>query len=382
MHIGIDGGCWNNRRGYGRFLRELLTALARNDRRNDYTLFLDCEGSQTFEGSDTFRVRGVETQQGVNLAATANARRSTADVLRMSKAVAREKLDLFFFPSVFSYFPLLRRIPMIVGIHDTIAERNARLTFDSRRQELFWRMKVRLALLQASAILTVSEYSKRCVQQWLHVRADRIWVLYEAASPCFVPDGEAVNKEKYILYVGGISPTKNLPLLIRAFAHSMARRSHKLVLVGDYIKDGFKSCYAELSALIETLGLRDDVTFTGFVPDDELGRLYRGATVLVMPSLDEGFGLPAMEAMACGTPTIVSAGNAMEEIVADAGCCIKGSDARSWAEQIDRIVKDPPLACELRKRGLQRARQFSWDRTACGLLDIFEDTVKICRTSK
>ena len=377
MHIGIDGGCWSNRRGYGRFLRELLEGIARNDGRHTYTVFLDSESYASFNLAGPFQSRCVSTKKSVRISATSHGRRAVPDLLRMSMAVAREKLDLFFFPSVFSYFPLLRPMPTVLGIHDTIAERNSRLTFGTRRHELFWRAKVRLALLQATSVVTVSEYSRRCIEQWLHVPSDRIGVLYEAASPRFMPGAVCHSEHKYVLYVGGISPTKNLKVLIEAFSRCQSRSGFlKLVLTGDYTHDGFKGCYQELSALVAALNLADDVEFTGFVSDDELARLYKGAAVFAMPSLDEGFGLPAIEAMACGVPVIVSSGNAMEEVVGGAGFCLDAKDVNAWAEQIDRIVNDCRLSAELRHRGLERAKEFSWDRTAGGLLDIFDSTVE------
>jgi len=165
MHIGIDGGCWNNRRGYGRFLRELLEAVARCPAGNEYTVFLDSFAYQDFHLKEPFRPVLVQTSQAVSEAASVEGRRSLSDLFRMSRASAREPMDLFFFPSVYSYFPLLRRVPTLLGVHDTIADRNPRFAFVSRRHELFWRLKVRLALFQADVVLTVSEYSKSCLRE-------------------------------------------------------------------------------------------------------------------------------------------------------------------------------------------------------------------------
>jgi glycosyltransferase involved in cell wall biosynthesis len=374
MHIGIDGGCWNNRRGYGRFFRELLDALAKNDTHNNYTIFLDPPSYRNFPNRERFRPRLVETGRSVSEAATAEGRRSVMDLARMGWAVAREDLDLFFFPSVYSYFPLFRPVPAVVGIHDTIADRNPQFAFSSRRHELFWRWKVRLALAQARTVLTVSEYSKRCMQQWLGVPANRIRVMYEAASPRFQRARSHESGPAYILYVGGISPNKNLATLIRAFSRLQARaRGVRLILVGDYQLDGFKSCYSELNGLVQNLSLSDEVQFTGFVPDEELCRLYNGAGLFVLPSFDEGFGLPAIEAMACGLPVIVSAGNAMEEIVGGAGVIVDPHDEGALAAQMDRLLGDAPLRRELGERAVQRAAEFSWDSAARNLLGIFED---------
>ena len=181
MWIGIDGGCWSNQRGYGRFLRELLRALGQVGASHHYTVYLDSGSYPLFDLEGPFEARRVATRQGVGEAATAESHRSLGDLLRMSLAVL-DPLDLFFFPSAYSFFPLLRPIPTIVGIHDTIADRNPQFSFSSRQQLLFWRLKMRLAIVQADTILTVSEYSKRSIAEWFGVPATRIAVMREAAA--------------------------------------------------------------------------------------------------------------------------------------------------------------------------------------------------------
>src|SRR5262249_31319378 len=157
---------------------------------------------------------------------------------------------------------------------------------------------------------------KECIGRVLGVPAWRIRVLYEAASRQFRHlNGAGPAREPFLLYVGGISPNKNLSTLIRAFHGLRTRRPNaRLVLVGDYQSDGFKSCYAELKQMAISLGLDDRVQFTGYVPDEDLVAMYNRAGAFVMPSFDEGFGLPAVEAMACGAPVIVSSGNSLAEV--------------------------------------------------------------------
>jgi glycosyltransferase involved in cell wall biosynthesis len=375
MHIGIDGGCWNNRRGYGRFLRELLEALAANDTRNEYSVFLDPGAYAAFHLRDRFRPVLVPTAQSVNGAARADGHRSIADMLRMSYAVARTPVDVFFFSSVFSYFPLIRRAPAILGVHDTIADKNPRFSFASRRQHLFWQAKVKLALAQADIVLTVSEYSKHCIERVLGIPGSRIRVLYEAASPCFRQMETETVENPFLLYVGGISPNKNLTTLVRAF-HALKARNPKtgLVLVGDFKSDGFKSCYAELKQLIGTLAIEEDVRFTGYIPDQELVSLYNQASAFVMPSFDEGFGLPAVEAMACGAPVIVSSGNSLSEVTGGAALVVDPHDQAALTGAREQVLANREFAAELSRKSLARAAQFSWDKAAGRLLEIFEET--------
>jgi glycosyltransferase involved in cell wall biosynthesis len=375
MRVGIDGGCWNVQRGYGRFLQEILGALARNGGGNDYTVFLDPVSYAGFRFKDSFRAIRVETSRPISEAATARGSRSVIDLLRMSRATAREHLDLFFFPSVYTYFPLFRRIPTVLGIHDIIPDRNPQFAFHSWRQHLFWRWKNRTAVTQADAIITVSEYSKRGLQQLHRVPSQTIHVLHEAVSSKFRKIDVRMPQDRYVLYVGGINPHKNLRALISAFAKLRARSAGlKLMLVGDYLADRFVVCYPELKELATRLGVEEDVVFTGYVPDEELCVLYNRAALFVLPSFEEGFGLPALEAMACGVPVVISTGSALEEVAGDAGVPVDPHDESALTAAMDRILGDRKLADELAEKSLRRASQFSWDDTAAGLLKVCEDT--------
>ena len=372
MRIGIDGGCWGNRRGYGRFLRELLAALSRAGGDHQYSIFLDSIAARDFP--EDLRVARiiVPTSQSVDAAATAESRRSVSDLLRMSRAVAGTPLDLFFFPSVYSYFPLLNRVPMLLGVHDTMADSNPQYAFATRREQFYWDSKVRLAIFQCDAILTVSEYSRRCVAEHLRVGSKPIHVVTEGASSKFRSKPVSPPVTPFILYVGGISPSKNLDTLIKAFSRTKARQRLELWLAGDYQNDRFKSSYQALRALVQELELDSRVRFTGFVPDERLCTLYNQASLFVMPSLDEGFGLPALEAMSSGAPVVVSRGNALEEVVGDAGLVVDPHDQTALAEAMDGIVADSGYAAELGRGSLRRAAGFSWDASARRFLDVVE----------
>ncbi len=374
MRIGIDGGVWCNRRGYGRFLRELLRAVARAAPQHEYVVFLDSECYSRFEPGDRIHPVRVGTTRPVSVAASAQGSRSLADLLRMSRAVSRAPLDLLFFPADYSYFPIPPSIPTVLCIHDTIAHRNPGFAFASWRHWLLYKSKVRLAIAQADTIVTVSQYSKRCLTELLGIAPGRMEVVYEAASARFQKI-EGGAPEPFILYAGGISPNKNLATLLRAYARLRTRQPrYKLILAGDYRFDRFKGCYPQLRSLVENLGLDNAVLFTGFVPDDELIRLFNRTSLFVLPSYDEGFGLPALEAMACGAPVIVSSGNALEEIVGNAGIVMPAGDETGLAEAMDRVLSDSELAAAMRERSLRRSAEFSWDRAAAQFVEIFERT--------
>lgn len=369
LRVGIDGGCWANRRGYGRFLREVLGAAARENG-VEFTLLLDRGGAGEFAVPEAVRTVVVETGASVNEAAHAGGRRSVADVLRMSWAASRHPFDVFFFPSVYSYFPLLRRAPVLLGIHDTLPEQMPEMTFDSRRQQRFWDWKMRLALRQATRVVTVSEYSRASIERDLGWPASKTDVIHEAAHAGYRPgtgDGD------YVLHVGGISPNKNLARLVRAFGRVRGRVAGvRLVLAGDYESDGFKSSYAELRALIEELGLREAVEFAGYVAESEMPELYGRALVLAFPSLEEGFGLPAVEAMQCGVPVVAARGHALEEVVGGAGLLVDPRSEAELAEALERVLTDGALRAELRRRSIGRAAEFSWEKAGRTLVEILK----------
>lgn len=374
MRIGVDGGCWGNRRGYGRYLREILAALGRVDRANEYVVFLDPPAYDAFAVPGPFRRLRVELSVPVAQAASWEGHRSLRDVLRMSLAVRREPLDLFFFPASYSYFPILGRLPVVVCFHDTIPDRDPTIHFRSWRQALLWRVKSRLAAAQARLILTVSDYSRRCLIENMKVDPARIRVVPEAASPVFRKLDIPPVDNPYLLYVGGFNPHKNVANLVKAFGRLAAcRPGLRLVLAGDFRSDSFRGTTGALKTLAEELGIADRIEFTGWVPDEELCRLYNGATLVVLPSLEEGFGLPALEAMACGTPVVASAGHAFDEVVADAGLLVDARDENALATAIESLLADPERRHRLADRALERSQQFSWDASARRLLGVFEE---------
>ena len=375
MRIGIDGGSWSNRRGYGRFLREIARALSEAPFDHDYILFLDQAGRDQFTHLNRFETRVVPLSQSISQAASNAGNRSLSDLARMGRAVARERLDVFFFPTVYSYFPLWNRTPSLVGIHDTIADRNPLFAFAGKRQELFWKAKVRLAIRNATLVMTVSQYSRKCLESFHHVPRAKIRIVSEAASRQFHAPADQNKRERFVLYVGGISPNKNLATLIEAFAMTEARGSGwRLLLAGDYVSDRFQGCYAQLAGLIEEKALGPSVEFTGYVPEDQLLKIYQSASLFVLPSFDEGFGLPVLEAMACGTPVIASAGHAVAEVIGDAGICVPPSDPSALAFEIDRVVADPDLQKRMSADGLRRASLFTWSQAALDLMQALEDT--------
>jgi glycosyltransferase involved in cell wall biosynthesis len=389
MRIGVDASCWANQRGYGRYTRELLTALLSVDKQNEYLFFIDAESAKQADDlpQGVPQVK-VTTSRAATQAASASGRRSLRDLWAMRQAVYRHgyDLDLFYFPSVYTYFPPKTRARVIVTIHDTTAERYPKLIFPNRRSRLFWKLKVQLAVRRADLIATVSEASKREITKEFGVAEDRVSVISDAVGAEFYPLNQESKtrevvarygvdvEEPFILYVGGISPHKNLHTLVDAHAllgQESCASSANLVLVGDYQKDVFYSSYTSLREKIDSLGTTDKVVFTGFVDDADLVYLYNAASVLVMPSYDEGFGLPALEAMACGTPVIASNTGALPEVVGNAGRLFSPHSPQHLKDHLATVLSDRLVHDAMQRMGLQRAREFSWERSAQAALSAF-----------
>ena len=225
-------------------------------------------------------------------------------------------------------------------------------------------------LRQADHIITISESSGRDIIAHYGVPGEKISVTLLAADERFyrAPAGQPDQPRPSILTVGTLEPRKNLPRLLRAFA--AARRSglpHRLVVVG---ASGWGK--SPLAALVQELGLGDDVHFTGFVSDDELPGLYSGADFFVYPSLYEGFGLPVLEAMASGTPVITSATSSLPEVAGDAALLIDPRSEDELCRAMLRLAGSHELRDTLRARGRERAGEFSWSRTVEETRRIYE----------
>lgn len=388
MKIGVDASCWSNRRGFGRFTRELLRALLEADTENRYVLLMDPYSSSFPDLPPQASRTVVPTQQPPTLAAAAEGHRSLGDILRMSRATWG-KFDLFFFPAVYSYFPLLGGAKCVVVFHDAIAERHPQLTFPDARARLFWNAKCWLARHQADVIVTVSQHSRdTLIEQW-RLDPASVRVISEAPSSIFRPLPAAAERARllarlklppdtrYLIYVGGISPHKNLEMLVDVFSRLVQRPACsdlKLLLVGDCRKDVFYSSFSRISGMVNARGQSGSIFFTDYVPDEELVHLYNGALALVFPSLEEGFGLPAVEAMACGTPVIASNAGSLPETVGEGGLFFDPRAAEELEAALLRVLDDEDLRRELSARALRRAGQFSWKQAAADLKRIFEQT--------
>ena len=269
MRIGVDASCWANERGYGRFTRELMGAMVGEAPTDQFVFFLDERAHARFTLAAPNVARVVVPQRvSPTQAAGAETARSLADMLRFSRAVWRSRLDVFFAPSVYTYFPLPPGLRAVVTIHDAIAERFPELTLPSRRARLFWNAKVALAIRQARLILTVSEYAAREITRALGVPPGRLRVAGEAPADAYrsgqTPDAIAGAARRagvppgasWFVYVGGFNPHKNVDLLVRAHAAAATglTAAPVLLLVGTLEGDVFHGAHAAIRRAIEETG--------------------------------------------------------------------------------------------------------------------------------
>jgi glycosyltransferase involved in cell wall biosynthesis len=274
------------------------------------------------------------------------------DPVLLGAALLKKNPRLFFSPGYNS--PLGWSGRFVFNLHDLnhlqVPENS------SAAKRAYYRLIIKPACHRASFVLTVSEYSKNEICQWAGVSAERVVNVGNGVGPPFSPLGRRYEPGfPYLVYVGSHKSHKNIPRLLKAFAISAVRKDVKLLLIGHPEK--------QLTRTLHHLGLGGDAMFIGSRTDEELSELYRGAVALAFPSLYEGFGLPPVEAMACGTPVLTSNVCALPEIVGDAAILIDPQDTESIAAGICRLVWDSELRGTLRKRGLTRSRLFTWQET-------------------
>lgn len=384
MKIGVDATCWANGRGYGRYTRHLLPAMVELGKDHEFVCFLDQKAAETFDltGRNVRRVI-VSQSQSPTEAAAADGNRSPADMLRLTRAVWREGLDVFFSPSVYTYFPLPPFLRAVVTVHDAIAERFPELTLPSRRARMLWKMKVGLAIKQARLVLTVSDFASRDLSQFLGIPPRRIRVAVEAPAPAFRPEHDPVRLREittrlgvpegaeWFIYVGGFNPHKHVDAIVRAHGKLVQGRQAPpyLLLVGTVDSDVFHGSQGQIRRAIGEAGTESLVKWTGFVADDDLRYLHARALALVLPSSCEGFGLPAVEAAACGAPVIATTESPLPQLLEGGGIFIPPGDEAALVRAMETMLTDEEARRRMGRTALERANALAWPRTARAALD-------------
>jgi alpha-1,3-rhamnosyl/mannosyltransferase len=372
--VGVDATLWRNRRGYGRFARNAVAALVAGDPQVEYRLYADQE-TAPFVSVPGAEVRVVRLDARPDAAAADGSNRGPRDLLRFARAVRRDAPDAFLFTSLLTYVPV-PSVPLVVGLHDAMAHELPELVLPGRRARALWGLKERDAVRRAACLFTVSAASQSALARVFGLAPGRLAVVPEAADPVFErdvsdePELPIPAGEPFVLCAaGGVSPHKNVETLLDAYAHLDAV-APRLVVVGALGDETYASAAASVRARATALGLGDRVVFTGHVPDPVLAALYRHASVVVNPSLAEGFGLTAVEAASCGAPLLVSDLPAHRETLGGAAAMFDPRDPRELAARLAELLADDALRARVALRCAEAVSRLTWAGTGARLAEL------------
>ncbi len=370
MRLGIDFHL-AEREGTGNctYMRNLVESLVKMDTTHEYFLYVTDSGYPYFRVFDGYK-RVHLRPMGVK-----------SPLLRiplLGLMTFRDRIDIL---HANYYGPPLFRGKLILTVHDLsfISIPECFTTFERVKDEVLIPRNIR----KASKVLTVSEYSKMDIIKNYHIDPDHVEVGYNGANPIFVPveDREAALSVvrgygvtgEFILYVGRLNKRKNLVSLVKAFTMLKETRNipHQLVVCG--IRDFLPQ--DEVDA-INSSPYKGDIIFTGYLPEEHLPLFYGIAHAFVYPSLYEGFGLPCLEAMRCGCPVVSSNLTSLPEVVGDSGILVNPLDVNELAEAVWRVISNPELRSEMVRKGLERAKLFTWENTAKKMLEVSEKAVQ------
>ena len=374
MRIGLDGYPLSEPlTGVGHYTLELARALARNFPADEFELVSPKPFNQSvLESSEDATIPNLRLAH-----AKSSSIRGHWWSVGLPLYARRTRFDLFHGTNF--DVPLWNRRRSVLTIHDlsTLLYPETHRTRAVRRA----RLRLPMAAKMATAIITPTEAVKREVCERLKTKPEKVQVIHEAPRRTFTPmsreQSAAIRrrlgvKGEFLLFVGTLEPRKNLLTLLHAFAQLLERTSLRPQLV---IAGGEGWMMEETLSLTNTI--KDRVHLTGYLHDDELRALYSSCRAFIYPSLYEGFGLPPLEAMACGAPVIASRIAALQETLTDAAILVEPLDVQTLSRTMAEILKDEKRRAAMREAGIKRAAQFSWDRAAQATHDVYKALMSV-----
>lgn len=369
MKIGID--CrMIKATGIGRYISSLVENLSEIDQDNQYILFFKKKEFQLFKepGPNFKKVLADFHWYGFS------------EQAKFPALLRSHNLDLVHFPHF--NVPYLYKGKFIVNINDLTLHRHKTIKsttksiFTYQIKHLVYKLLIRRAVKKSLRILTISKFSKDDIIKTLKVPPEKIILTYLGyPSDRFLsekPDSKTLEgfnlKKPFILYVGNAYPHKNLENLVRALKYLPSNIT--LVFVGK--KDDF---YTRIEKLVRDLGFKDRVIFTGYVSDERLAGLYNEALAFTFPSLNEGFGLPALEAMSFGLPVVSSQVSCLPEILGDAALYFNPQNPKDISSKIKEILEDVDLRKDLVKKGYNQIKKYSWEKMAKKTADVYKEVL-------
>lgn len=374
MKVGFDSrpAKWYRGTGIGTYTYQLINWFNKIDKENQYTLFIPDDWDFNFAFKKNFTYENIK----------GNANDSFWDQVNIPNIIDDKKLSIYHVPQNGVGLPKEKNCPFIITLHDVIPYRMPQ-TCSERLVSIFNEELPRI-IAECDAIITVSEFSKRDITRTLNFPAEKTFVTHLAAEDFYRPKGKSKSRAyikriygidgDFILYIGGYSPRKNIIGLIEAFSKvvHLYNRDVKLVIGGTKGRS-----YDRYKQRTIDLKIENKVIFTGFIPLRDMPIMYTAAKLFAYPSFYEGFGLPPIEAMACGTPVIASNLTSIPEIVEDAALLMDPYDVDELCSAMLLVLIDRKVRKELIIQGLKKAKSLSWKATAEKTIDIYKKITDI-----